>query len=60
MLTRDNGPPQPVRWIDKSTVPGVGDLAPPVRIGKGGLFGNTSDLVVSPQHRMVYQARTRC
>ncbi len=52
VLTRDNGP-QPIRWINKSSVPGVGDLAP-VRIGAGS-FGNSRDLVVSPQHRMVYQ-----
>lgn len=52
VLTRDHGP-QPIRWIDKSSVPGTEDLAP-VRIGKG-VFGNDRDLVVSPQHRMVYE-----
>ena len=52
VLTRDHGP-RPVRWIDRSLATGRGDLAP-VRIGKG-LLGTTRDLLVSPQHRMVYQ-----
>lgn len=51
VLTLDNGP-QPIRWIGKRTVPAVGKLAP-IRI-KAGAFGNDRDLVVSPQHRMLY------
>ncbi|MCI2398063.1 Hint domain-containing protein [Aliiroseovarius subalbicans] len=52
VVTRDHGP-QPIRWIGKSRVPGVGNLAP-VRFAPGA-FGNTDALLVSPQHRMVYQ-----
>lgn len=52
VLTQDNGP-QPIRWIGKRTVPAVGKLAP-VRI-KAGVFENARDVVVSPQHRMLWQ-----
>lgn len=51
VITRDNGL-QPVRWISQSTVPAKGNLAP-VRI-PAGLFGSERDLLVSPQHRMLY------
>ncbi|MEX0304153.1 MAG: Hint domain-containing protein [Leisingera sp.] len=51
VVTRDNGL-QPVRWISQSTVPAKGSLAP-VRI-PAGLFGAERDLLVSPQHRMLY------
>lgn len=42
---------QPVRWAGCRTMPGCGMMAP-VEIGAGAL-GNTRDLVVSPQHRML-------
>jgi peroxidase len=42
---------QPIRWIGRTTVQATGDLAP-VRIAKDTL-GNSRDLVVSPQHRMM-------
>ena len=42
---------QPVRWIGMRSVPGLGDLAP-VCIREGAM-GNTRDLYVSPQHRML-------
>ncbi len=48
--TLDNGP-QAVRWIGSTTVPAKRNLAPVV-FAKGTL-GNTRELVVSPQHRMV-------
>ncbi|KIC20874.1 Hint domain-containing protein [Leisingera sp. ANG-Vp] len=51
VITRDNGL-QPVRWISQSTVPAEGSLAP-VRI-PAGLFGAGRDLLISPQHRMLY------
>ncbi|OBY24982.1 Hint domain-containing protein [Leisingera sp. JC1] len=51
VMTRDNGM-QPVRWISQSTVPAQGNLAP-VRI-KAGQFGAERDLLVSPQHRMLF------
>ncbi|WP_264213193.1 Hint domain-containing protein [Leisingera thetidis] len=51
VITRDNGL-QPVRWVSCSTVPAEGSLAP-VRI-PAGLFGAERDLLVSPQHRMLF------
>ena len=50
IYTSDNGL-QPVRWIGKSTVGGLGKLAP-IRI-RAGALGNTNDLYVSPQHRIL-------
>ncbi|KIC39745.1 Hint domain-containing protein [Leisingera sp. ANG-M7] len=51
VMTRDNGL-QPVRWISQSTVPAADNLAP-IRI-KAGQFGAERDLLVSPQHRMLF------
>ncbi|OED48754.1 hypothetical protein AB838_09610 [Rhodobacteraceae bacterium (ex Bugula neritina AB1)] len=51
VLTRDNGM-QPVRWISQSTVPATGNLAP-IRV-KAGHLGAERDLLVSPQHRMLF------
>ena len=51
VITRDNGL-QPVRWVSQSTVPATGNLAP-VRI-PAGWFGAERDLLVSPQHRMLF------
>ena len=53
ICTRDNGP-QPLRWIGGTRVPAVGAAAP-VRIARG-LLGNTRDLLVSPNHRMLIAA----
>lgn len=50
VLTVDNGP-QPIRWIGTKTVCASGALAP-IRFRKGAI-GNTRDLLVSPQHRML-------
>ncbi|MCV2881362.1 Hint domain-containing protein [Actibacterium sp. XHP0104] len=50
VITADHGL-QPIRWIGKRSVAAQDDLAP-VRIRKGTL-GNTRDLLVSPQHRML-------
>ncbi len=53
VLTRDHGL-QPIRWIQSSTVPAVGRLAP-IRIRPGVVTGQAVDLLVSPQHRMLFQ-----
>ena len=52
VLTMDRGY-QPIRWIGSSKRPATGDLAP-ILIRKGAL-GNSRDLRVSPQHRMLLQ-----
>lgn len=48
--TRDHGD-QPIRWAGNRTVTAQGRMAP-IRIAKGAL-GNTRDLWLSPQHRVV-------
>ena len=50
LRTRDNGL-QAILWIARTKVRAVGDLAP-IRFASGAL-GNTRDLLVSPQHRML-------
>ena len=55
VLTRDHGP-QPIRWIGRATLRGVGAFAPVVI--QAGLLGNSGDLIVSQHHRMfLYQRR---
>ena len=53
VVTRDHGL-QPIRWIGTRTVPAKGDFAP-IRIRPGVLKGQENDIVVSPQHRMLFQ-----
>ncbi|SLN19496.1 Hint domain-containing protein [Pseudooctadecabacter jejudonensis] len=53
IVTRDHGL-QPIRWIEARTVPGVDRFAP-VRIRPNVLAGQTTDLLVSPQHRVLFQ-----
>ncbi len=55
LLTRDHGP-QPIRWIGQTTTPAIGNLAP-ILISSGA-FGASRDLLVSPQHRMLYSGAT--
>ena len=50
VVTMDHGP-QPIRWISSSKRRAIGNMAP-ILIRKGAL-GNTRDLRVSPQHRML-------
>lgn len=49
VLTLDHGA-QPIRWIGRSMVCGLGPLAP-IRIA-AGTYGNRRDLCVSPNHRL--------
>lgn len=56
VLTRDHGP-QPIRWIGRATLRGVGAFAPVV-ISQGTL-GNAGDLIVSQHHRMFLYQRDR-
>ena len=53
VVTRDHGL-QPIRWIEGRTVPAVDRFAP-VRIRKNVLAGQDRDLIVSPQHRVLFQ-----
>lgn len=48
--TRDHGD-QPIRWVGKRTVSGLGEFAP-IRF-LPGVIGNDAPLIVSPQHRML-------
>lgn len=50
VATLDHGL-QPLRWIGHRSVPATGNLAPIVI--RAGVLGNTRDLRVSPQHRML-------
>jgi hypothetical protein len=50
ILTRDGGL-QPLRWSGFTSVVATGDLAPIVITA--GTFGNTEDLIVSPQHAIL-------
>lgn len=52
VTTKDNGP-QPIRWMGRRSVVGRGEFAP--ILFKVGAIGNTRDLRVSPQHRMLLQ-----
>ncbi|MBB5722843.1 Ca2+-binding RTX toxin-like protein [Loktanella ponticola] len=53
VLTRDHGM-QPIRWIQERTVPATDRFAP-VRLRPGVVTGLERDLLVSPQHRMLFQ-----
>lgn len=62
MKTKDNGP-QPIRWIGSRMI-GANELAQhenlrPIRIRAGALGENTpsSDLIVSPQHRILVRSK---
>lgn len=52
VATRDNGL-QAIRWIGRSTVPGLGRFAP-IRIEPEAMEGLRAPLLVSPQHRVLY------
>ena len=53
VVTRDHGL-QPIRWIQQRTVPAIDRFAP-IRIRPGVVTGQERDLLVSPQHRMMFQ-----
>lgn len=53
VVTRDHGL-QPIRWLEGRIVPAVDRFAP-VRIRKNVLAGQDRDLIVSPQHRVLFQ-----
>jgi len=53
VITRDHGP-QPLRWIGGSRVAGTGKFAP-VWIAPHVLSGAKRPLLVSPQHRFVFE-----
>ena len=53
VVTRDHGL-QPIRWIQSRTVPALENFAP-IRIRPGVVTGQERDLLVSPQHRMMFQ-----
>jgi len=52
VTTKDHGA-QPIRWTGRRSVVGGGAFAP--ILFKAGSIGNTRDLRVSPQHRMLLQ-----
>ena len=55
IATRDNGL-QPLAWVGRRVVPAIGAQAP-VQIAPG-ILGNHSALTVSPNHRMLVEARS--
>ncbi|WP_298912718.1 Hint domain-containing protein [uncultured Roseobacter sp.] len=52
VLTREDGF-QPLRWSGHTTVAALGDLAP--IIISAGVLGNTTELIVSPQHAILVE-----
>ncbi len=52
VVTRDHGP-QPIRWLGRRTVPGLGRFAP-VTLDAGALDGLARPITVSPQHRFLF------
>lgn len=52
VITADRGA-QPLRWVGRRRVTATGRFTP-IRI-RAGLFDNARDLVVSPQHRILYE-----
>lgn len=50
VMTHDNGP-QPLRWVGRREVEATGVMAP-IKI-RANTFGTHSDLMVSPQHRVL-------
>jgi Ca2+-binding RTX toxin-like protein len=53
VVTRDHGLQQ-IRWIEQRTVPAIDRFAP-IRIRPGVVTGQQRDLLVSPQHRIMFQ-----
>ena len=53
VVTQDNGI-QKIRWIGTTTVSGSEQFAP-VRFDKSTFYGASGDLIVSPQHRMLFK-----
>ncbi len=53
VVTQDNGV-QRIRWIGTTTVPATDKFAP-VRFDQSTFPGASADLVVSPQHRMLFK-----
>jgi hypothetical protein len=50
VLTVDNGP-RPLRWVGSRRIAGTGRMAPV--LFRAGAIGNTRDLRLSPQHRVL-------
>ncbi|MGH1576482.1 choice-of-anchor L domain-containing protein [Planktotalea sp.] len=53
VITQDNGI-QKIRWIGTTTVPAMDKFAP-IKFKKGTFLGSKGDLIVSPQHRMLFK-----
>nr|MCW1951450.1 Hint domain-containing protein [Octadecabacter sp.] len=53
VVTRDHGL-QPIRWIEGRSIPAVDRFAP-IKIRKNVLAGQDRELIVSPQHRVLFQ-----
>ena len=53
VVTQDNGV-QRIRWIGKTTVP-ADDRFAPIRFAQSTFPGANGDLIVSPQHRMLFK-----
>ncbi|MFX0543461.1 Hint domain-containing protein [Roseovarius sp. S4756] len=52
VITRDRGP-QPIRWMGRRTVKGLGNQAP-IAVNSTVMDGARRPLLVSPQHRLLF------